>query len=173
MNSSMTGLPVPPHPMKFAQVHVHCVGNAIYPSHPLIPLLFLPSIFPSIRGFSNEPSVHIRWPKYWNFSSSINSSSEYSGLISLNTDWFDMLPVQGTLRNLLQHHSSKVSILGFTVHLSQKYVTFGKTIVLTVQIFISKVMSLLFSTLSRFIITFLPRSKRLLILWLQSPSAPF
>ena len=133
-------------------------------SHLIIwcPLLLLPSIFPSIRDFSNESSVHIRWPKYWSFSFSISPSSEYSGLISLKIDWFDLLAVQGTFRSLLQHYSSKASILWhsafFTVQLLQLYVTAGKTIVLTIWTFVGGVMSLLFNTLSRFVIAFLARS---------------
>ena len=139
------------------------------------PLLLLSSVFPSIRVFSNELAVHIRWPKYWSFSFSICPSSEYSVFISLKIDWFDLLAVQETLKNLLQHHSSKASILWcsafFTVQLSQPYTTTGKTIVLTIQAFVGKVMSLFFNTLSRFVIAFLPRSTHLLISWLQSPSA--
>ena len=148
------------------------------PSNHLIlcrPLLLLPSIFPSIRVFSNE-SVHpTRWPEYWRFSFSINPSNEYSGLISFRMDWLDLLAVQGTLKNLLQHHSSKASILQcsafFIVQLSHPYMTTGKTIALTRRTFVGKVMSLLLNMLSRLVITFLPRSKRLLISWLQSPSA--
>ena len=139
------------------------------------PLLLLLSIFPSIRVFSNESILHIRWPKYWSFSFSISPSNEYSGLISFRMDWLDFLAVQGTLKNLLQHHSSKVSILQcsafFIVQLSHPYMTTGKTIALTRWTFVIKVMSLLFNMLSRLVITFLPRSKRLLISWLQSPSA--
>ncbi len=139
------------------------------------PLLLLPSIFPSIRVFSNESALHIRWPKYWSFSFSISPSNEHPGLISFRMDWFDLLAVQGTLKSLLQHHSSKASILWcsafFTVQLSHPYMTTGKTIALTRQTFVGKVMSLLFNMLSRLVITFLPRSKRLLISWLQSPSA--
>ena len=138
------------------------------------PLLLLPSIFPSIRIFSNESVLHIRWPKYWSFSFSISPSNEYSGLISLRIDWFDLLAVQGTLKSLLQHHSSKASILRhsafFMVQLSHPYMTTGKTIALTRWTFVGKIMSLLFNMLSRLVITFLPRSKRLLISWLQSPS---
>ena len=147
------------------------------PSNHLIlccPLLLLPSIFPSIRVFSKESSVHIGWPKYWSFSFNISPSNKYFGFISFRIDWFDLLAVQGTLKNLLQHHSSKVSILQhlalFMVQLSYPYLTIGKTIALTIQTFASKVMSLLFNMLSRFVITFLPRSKHLLISWLQSPS---
>ena len=136
--------------------------------------LLLPSIFPSIRVFSNESALCIRWPKYWSFSFSISPSNEYSGLISFKMDWLD-LAVQGTLNSLLQHHRSKASILRhsafFTVQLSHPYMTTGKTTALTRQTFIDKVMSLLFNMLSRLVITFLPRSKRLLISWLQSPSA--
>ena len=139
------------------------------------PLFLLPSIFPSIRDFSNELSVHIRWPKYWRFSFSMSPSSEYSGLISLKIDWFDLLALQGTFRSLLQHHSLKASILQcsayFTVQLSQPYITTGKTIALTIRTSVSWVMSLLFNMLYMFVISFLPRSNHLLISWLQSPSA--
>ena len=139
------------------------------------PLLFLPSVFPSIRVSSSESVLHIRWPKYWSFSFSINPSNEYSRLISFIIDWFDLLAVQGTRKSLLQHHSSKASILQcsafFTVQLSHPYMTIGKTITLTRRTFVGKVMSLLFNMLSRLVITFLPRSKCLLISWLQSPSA--
>ena len=139
------------------------------------PLLFLPSIFPRIRVFSNESVLHIRWPKYWSFSFSTSPSDEYSGLISFRTDWLDLHAVQGTLKSLLQHHSSKASILWcsvfFIVQLSHLHMTTGKTIALTRRTFVGKVMSLLFSMLSRLVIAFLPRSKRLLISWLQSPSA--
>ena len=139
---------------------------------PLLP----PSIFPSIRVFSNESVLHIWWPKYWSFSFNISPSNEYSGLISFRMDWLDLLAVQGALKSLLQHHSSKASILRcsafFMVQLSHPYMTSGKTIALTRQTFVDEVMSLLFNMLSRFVITFLPRSKRLLISWLQSPSEP-
>ena len=139
------------------------------------PLLLLPSIFPSIRVFSGESVLHIRWPKYWSFSFNISPSNEYSGLISFRMDWLDHLAVQGTLKRLLQHHSSKASILWhlafFIVQLSLPYITTGKTIALTRQTFVVKVMSLLFNMLSRLVLAFLPRSKRLLISWLQSPSA--
>ena len=139
------------------------------------PLLLLPSIFPSIRVFSNESALYIRWPKYWSFSLSISPSSEHPGLISFRMDWLDLLAVQGTLKSLLQHHTSKASILlcsaFFIVQLSHPYMTTGKTIALTGWTFVGKVMSLLFNMLSRSVITFLPRSKRLLISWLQSPSA--
>ena len=138
------------------------------------PLLLLPSIFPSIRVFSNESALRIRWPKYWSFSFSISPSNDYSGLISFRTDWFDLLAVQGTLKSLLQHHSSKASILWhsafFVVQLSNLYMTTGKTIALTIQTFVSKVRSLLFNALFRFVIAFLPKIKHLLISWLQSLS---
>ena len=139
------------------------------------PLLLLPSIFPSIKVFSNESVLHIRWPKYWSFSFNISLSNEYSGLISFKMDWLDLLVVQGTLKSLLQHHSSKKSILRhsafFIVQLSHPYMTTGKIIALTRRTFVDKVMSLLFNMLSRLVITFLPRIKCLLISWLQSPSA--
>ena len=139
------------------------------------PLLLLPSIFPRIRVFSNESALHIRWPKYWSFSFNIGPSDEHPGLISFRMDWFDLLAVQGTLKSLLQHHSSKASILRcsafFIVQLSHPYMTTGKTIALTRWTFVGKVMSLPFNMLSRLVITFLPRSKCLLISWLQSPSA--
>ena len=139
------------------------------------PLLLPPSIFPSIRVFSNESALHIRWPKYWSFSISSSPSNEYSGLIYFRMDWLDLLAVQGTLKSLLQHHSSKASILRcsafFTVQLSHPDITTGKTIALTRRTFVGQVISLLLNMLSRLVITFLPRSKRLLISWLQSPSA--
>ena len=148
------------------------------PSNHLIlchPVLLLPSIFPSIRVFSNESALHIRWPKYWSFSFSINPSNEHPGLISFRMDWLHLLVVQGTLKSLLEHHSSKASILlhsaFFIVQLSHPYMTTGKAIALTRWTFVGKVMSLLFNMLSKLVITFLLRSKRLLILWLQSPSA--
>ena len=148
--------------------------ESVMPSDPLIlchPLLLLPSVFPSIRVFSNESVLCIRWPKYWSFSFSISPSSEYSGLISFRMDCFDLLAVQETLKSLLQHHNSKASVLWhsalFIVQLSQSYMTAGKTIALTRWTFISKLMSLLFNRLSRLVIAFLPRSKRLLVLWLQ------
>ena len=138
-------------------------------------LLFPPSIFFSIRVFSNQSVLRIRWPKYWSFSFSISPSNEYSGLISFRMDWLDLLAVQGTLKCLLQHHSSKASVLQcsafFIVQLSHPYITTGKTIALTRWIFVGKVMSLLSNMLSRLVIVFLPRSKYLLISWLQSPSA--
>ena len=148
------------------------------PSNHLIlcrPLLLLPSIFPSIRVFSKESVLRIRWPKCWSFSFNISPSNEYSGLISFRMDWLDLLVVQGTLKSLLQHHSSKASILWrsafFIAQLSHPYVTTGKTIVLTSWTFVGYVMSLLFIMLSRLITTFLPRKKHLLISWLQSPTA--
>ena len=149
----------------------------VMPSNHLIlchPLLLPPSVFPSIRVFSNESVLRIRWPKYWSFSLSISPSNEYSGLISFRMDWIDLLAVQGTLKSLLQHHSSKASILlhsaFFTVHLSHPYMTTGETIALTRWTFVSKVMSLLVNILSRLVIAFLPRTKRLLISWLHSPA---
>ena len=148
------------------------------PSNHLIlcwPLLFPPSIFPNIRVFSDELALHIRWPKYWNFSFSISPSKEYSGLISFRIDWIHLLAIQESLKSLLQHHSSKGSILWhsafFIVQLSHPYMAIGKTIALTRQTFVGKVMFLLFNMLSRLVITFLPKSKCLLISWLQSPSA--
>ena len=152
--------------------------ESVMPSNYLIlchPLLLPPSIFPSIRIFSNESVLHIRWPKYWSFGFNISPFNEYSGLISFRMDWLDLLAVQGTLKSLLQHHSSKVSIFRhsafFIVQLSHPYITTGKTIALIRWTFVDKVMSLLFNMLSRLAMTFLPRSKRLLISWLQSPSA--
>ena len=154
---------------ELALTHVHRVGDAIQPSHPLTS--------PSPPAFSsNELALHIRWPKYWGFSFSISPSNEYSELISFRIDWFHLLAVQGTLKSLLQNHSSKVSILWcsafFMVQLSHPYMTTGKAIALTRQTFVGKVMSLLFNMLPRLVIAFLPRSKHLLISWLlQSPSA--
>ena len=139
------------------------------------PLLLLPSIFPSIRVFSKESVLLIRWPKYWNFNFNISPSNEYSGLISFRINYFDLLAVQGTLKSLLQRHSLKASILWhsafFIVQLSHPYTTIGKTIALTRWTFVGKIISLFFNTLSRLVIAFLPRSKCLLISWLQSPSA--
>ena len=137
------------------------------------PLLLLPSIFPSIRVFSNESILHMRWPKHWSFSFSISPSNEHPGLISFRMDWLDLLAVQGNLKSLLQYHSSKASVFWcffFTFQLSHPYMTTEKTIALTRQTFVGKVMSLLFNMLSRLVITFLPRSKHLLISCLQSPS---
>ena len=152
--------------------------ESVMPSSHLIlccPLFLLPLIPPSIRVFSNESALHMRWPKYWSFSFNISPSNEHPGLISFRMDWLDLLAVQGTLKSLLQHHSSKASILRcsafFTVQLSHPYMTTGKTIALTRWTFVGKVMSLLFNMLSRLVITFLPRSKRILISWLQSPFA--
>ena len=166
---SITNSCSPPKPMSFESVR---------PSNNLIlcrRLLLLPSIFPSIRVFSSESALCIRWPKYWSFSFSISPSNEHPGLISFRMDWLDLLAVQGTLKSLLQHHSSKASILRhsafFIVQLSYPCMTTGKTIALTRWIFVGKVMSLLFNMLSRLVLTFLPRSKRLLISWWQSPSA--
>ena len=152
--------------------------ESVMPSNQLIlccPLVHLPSVFPSIRVFSNESVLHNRWPKYWSFSFSLSPSNEYSGLISFRMDWFDLLAVQGTLKSLLQHHSSKASIVHclafFISQLSNPYMTTGKTIALTRWTFVDKVMSLLFNMLSRLAIAFLPRRKCLLISWLLSPSA--
>ena len=175
MNCSRPGLPVHHQLPEFTQTHVHRVSDA---NHHLIlcrPLLLLPSIFPSIRVFSNESALRIRWPKYWSFRFNISSSNEHPGLISFRMDWLDLLAVQGTLKSLLQHYSWKASIFQcsafFRVQLSHPYMTTGKTIALTRWNFVGKVMFLLFDMLSRLVITFLPRSKRLLISWLQSPSA--
>ena len=166
---STTNSRSPPKPMS---------TELVMPTNCLIlcrPLLLLRSIFPSIRVFSNESALHIRWPKYWSFSFRISPFNEHPGLISFRMDWLDLLAVRGTLKSLLQHHSSKASILQhsafFIVQLSHPYMTTGKTIALTRWICVDKVMSLLFNMLSRLVITFLPRSKRLLISWLQSPSA--
>ena len=152
--------------------------ESVIPSNHLIlchPLLLLPAIFPNIRVFSNESVLRIRWPKYWSFSFNIGPSNEHPGLISFRMDWLDLLAVQGTLKSLLQHHSSKASILRcsafFIVQLSHPYMTTGKTIALTRWNFVGKVMSLLFNMLSRLVVACLPRSKCLLISWVQSPSA--
>ena len=152
--------------------------KSVMPSSNLIlchTLLLLPPIPPSIRVFSSDSTLHMRWPMYWSFSFSISPSNEHPGLVSFRMDWLDLLAVQGTLKSLLQHHSSKASILWhsafFTVQFSHPYMTTGKTIALTRRTFVGKVMSLLLNMLSRLVITFLPRSKRLLISWLQSPSA--
>ena len=175
MNRSTPGLPVHHQLLEFTQTHVHPVSDAIQPSYPLPPLLLLPPIPPSIRVFSNVSTLLMRWPKYWSFSFSISPSNEHPGLISFRMDWLVLPVVQGILKSLLQPHSSKVSIFWlssfFTVQLSHPYMTTGKTITLTRQTFVGKVMSLLFTMLSRLVITFLPSSKRLLILWLQSPYA--
>ena len=161
----------PPCPSPTPGVHPNPCKNLIL-CHPL---LLLSSIFPSNRVFSNESALHIRWLKYWRFSFSISPSNEHPGLISLRMDWLDLLADQGTLKSLLQHHSSKASILRhsafFIVQLSHPYMTTGETRALTRWKFVNKVMSLLFNMLPRLVITFLPRSKHLLISWLQSPSA--
>ena len=175
MNCSTPGLPVHHQLLEFTQTHIHRVSDAIQPSHLCHPLFLLPPIPPSIRVFSDESTLCMRWPKNWSFSFSIIPSKEIPGLISFRMDWLHLLIVQGTLKSLLQHHSSKASILQcsafFTVQLSHPYMATGKTIALTRQTFVGKVMSLLFNMLSRLVITFLPRSKRLLISRLQSPSA--
>ena len=175
MDCSMPGFPVLDPLLEFAQTYVHWVGDAVQPFCPLSSLLLLPSIFPSIRVFSSELPLCIRWPQDWSFSFSISPSNEYSELISFRIDWFHLLAVQGTLKSLLQHHSSKASVLQhsafFMVQLLHPYMTTGKTIALTRRTFVSKVMSLLFNMLSSFLIAFLPGSKHLLISWLQSPSA--
>ena len=174
MDCSTPGFPVHHQLWELTQTHVHWVGYAIQPSHPLSSLLFPPSVFTSIRVFSNESVLHIKWPKYWSFTFSISPSSEYSGLISFKIDWFDLLAVQGILKSLLQHHSSRASVLQhsafFMVHLSHSYMTTGKTITLIRNTFVGKVMCLLFNMLSRWVIAFLPKSNCLLISWLQSPS---
>jgi len=184
MDCSAPGFPVHHQLPELTQTHVHWVSDAIQPSILCRPLLLPPSIFPSIRVFSNESALCIRQPKYWSFIFNISLSNEYSGLISkgngLRMDWLDLLAVQGTLKSLLQHHSSKASILQcsavFIVQLSHPYMTTGKTIALTRRTFVGKIMSLLFNMLSRLVITFLPRSKCLLfhgrshhLQWFWSP----
>ena len=171
----MPGLPVLHHFPELTQAHVQ---DSVMPSNHLVlyrPLLLLPSIFPSIRVFSNESALCLRWPKYWSFIFSVCPSNEYSGWISFRTDWFDLLAVQGTLKSLLQHHSSKASVLWYSafsiVQLSHPYITTGKTIALARRTFVGKVMSLFFNMLSRLVVAFPPRSKCLLISWLHSPSA--
>ena len=169
MNRSTPGLPVHHRLPEFTQTHVHQVSDAIQSSHPLSsPSPPAPNP-PSIRVFSNESTLRMRWPKYWGFSFSIIPSNEHSGLISFRMDWLDLLAVQGTLKSLLQHHSSKASILRcsafFTVQLSHPYMTIGKTTALTRRTFVGKVMSLLFNMLCRLVVTFLPRNNRLLISW--------
>ena len=175
MDCSMPGFLVHHQLLELIQTHVHRVDDAIQLSHPLSSLLFLPSIFPSIKVFSIESVLHIRWPKYWSFSFSISPSNEHPGLISFRMDWLDLLAVQGTLKSLLQCYSSKASILQhsafFLVQLSHPYMTTRKTIALTKWTCVGKVMSLLFNMLSRLVLTFFPRSKRILTSWLQSPSA--
>ena len=174
MDCSMPGFPVYHQLPELAQIHVH---ELVMSSNHVIlccPLLVLPSIFPSIRVFSNESVLHIRWPKYWSFSFSISLSNEYSGLISFRTDWFDLLAIQWTLKIFFQHQSQKSTIRQRSafcmVQFSHPYVTTEKTIALTRWTFVGKVLSLLFNMLSRFVIAFLPRSKCLLTSWLQSPS---
>ena len=175
MNRSTPGLPVHHQLLEFTQTHVHQVRDAIQPSHPLLspsPPAPNPSQHQGLFQWVNSP---MRWPKYWNFRFSISSSNEHPGLVSFRVDCLDLLAVQGTLKSLLQHHSSKTSILWrsdfFIVQRSYPPMTTGKTIALTRRTFVGKVMSLLLNMLSRLVITFLPRSKRLLISWLQSPSA--
>ena len=171
MNHNTPGLPVHHQLPESTQTNVHWVGDAIQPSHPLSSLLLLPSIFPSVRIFSNESALRIMWPKYRSFSFNISPSNEHSGPNSFKMYWLDLLAVQGTLKSLLQHHSSKASIFWpsafFIVQLSHPYMTSGKTIALTRQTFVGNVMSLLFNMLSTLVITFIPRSKCLLISWLQ------
>ena len=179
MDCSMPGFLVHHQLLELTQTHVQI--ESVMPSNHLIlghPLLLMSSIFPSIRVFSNESVLHIRWQKYWSLSFSINeysASNEYSGLISFRIDWFDLRAVQGTLKSLLQHHSSKALILQrsafIIVQLSHPYMSTRKIVALTRQTFVDKIMSLLFNMLSRLAITFLPRSKHFLISWLQSPSA--
>ena len=171
MGCSTPGFPVLHHLLEFVLKLMSF--DSVMPSNHFIlchPLLLLPSIFPTIRDFSIQSALHVRWPKYCSLSFSISSSNEYAGLISFWVDWFGFLAVQGTLKSLLQHRSLKASVLQcsafFMVQLSHSYMTTGKTIALTIHIFVSKVVSLLFNTLSRFVIAFLPRSKRLLISWL-------
>ena len=175
MNCNMSGFPVLHHLPELAQTHVHRVGDA---NHHLVfchPLLLLPSNFRSIRVFSNETALWIRWPKYWSVTFSISPSNEYSRLISFRIDWFDRLTVQETLKSLLQYQISKASFVWHSafsmVQLSHSYMTTGKTIAFTRQTFVGKIMSLFFNMLPRLVIEFLPRSKCLLISWLQSPSA--
>ena len=175
MNCSTPGLPV--HHQLGSSLRLTSLESVMPSSHLILcrPLLLLPPILSSIRVFSNESTLRMRWPKYWSFSFSISPSSEHPGLVSFRMDWLDLLAVQRTLKSLLQHHSSKASILRhsafFIVQLSHPYMTTGKTIALTRQTFVDEVTSLLLNILSRLVITFLPRSKCLLISWLQSPSA--
>ena len=175
IHCSTPGLPVHHQLLEFTQTHVQWVSDAIQPSHPLSSPFPPTFTFLSIRVFSNESVLHNRRPKYWSFNFNISPSNEHSVLISFRIDWLNLLTVQRTLKTLLQLHSSKASILRhsafFIVQLSHPYMTTGKTIALTRQNFVGKVMSLLFNMLSRLVITFFPRSKHLLILWLQSPSA--
>ena len=175
MNRSTLGFFVHHKLQELTQTHVHCVTDDNQPSHPFSSPLFLPPMPSSIPVFFNEPTLRTRWPKNWSFIFSISPSKEIPGLISFRMDWLDLLAVQGTLKSLLQHHSSKASILWrwtfFTDKFSHPYMTTGKTIALTRWTFVGKVMSLLFNMLSRLVTTFLPRSKRLLISWLLPPSA--
>ena len=175
MNHSTPGLPVHRQLLEFTQIHAHRVGDAMHPSHPLLSPS-PPALNPSQHQvFSSESTLHMRWPKYWSFSFSSSPSNEHPGLITFRMDWLDLLAVQVTLKSLLQRHSSKASIFQhsafFTVQLSHPHMTTGKTIALTRRTFVDKVMSLLFNMLSGLVITLLPRSKCLLISWLQSPSA--
>ena len=174
MNCSRPGAPVHHQLQEFTQTHY--IESVMTSNHLILccPLLLLPSILPSIRVFSDELPLPISWPKYWSFSFNISPSNEHPGLVSFRMDWLDLLAVQGTLKSLLKHHSSKASILqcsAFFIVLSHLYMTTGKTIILTRWIFVEKVMSLLFNILSRLFIAFLPMSKHPLISWLQSPSA--
>ena len=175
MDCSTSSFPVHHQLLETTQTHVHFVGGASQSSHSLSSPLLLPSIFASIRVFSNESVLRIRWPKYWNFSFSISPSNAHPGLISFRMDWLALFAAQGTFKSLVQHHSSKASILRcsafFIVQLSHPCMTTGKTIALTRWTFVGKVMSLLFNMLSRLVIAFLPRSKCLLISWLRSPYA--
>ena len=174
MNHSTPGLPAHYQLLESTQTHIHLVGDVIQPSHHMSSHSSA-SIFLSIRVFSSESTLHIRWPKYWSFSFSISPPSEHPGLISFKMGWLNLLVVQGTLKSLFQHQSSKASILRrsafFTVQLSHPYMTTGKTIALSRRTFVGKVMALLCNMLSRLVTTFLPRSKHPLISWLQSPSA--
>ena len=175
MNHSTPGLPV--HHIPQSSLRLTSIKSVMPSSHRILccPFLLLPPIPPSVRVFSNESTLHMRCPKYWSFSFSIIPSKEITGLISFRMDWLDLLAVRGTLKSLLQHHSSKASIFQrsafFIVQLSHPYMTTGKTIALTRRTLVGKVMSLLLNMLSRLVKTFLPRNKRLLISWLQSPSA--
>ena len=175
MDFNMPGFPVLHCLPEFAQTHVHWVGDSIQPSHPLLPSSPSAVSLSQHQGLFQWVSPSHQWPKYWSFSISICPSSEYSELISFRIDWFDLCAVQGTLKSLLQHHSSKASILWcsafFMIQLSHPYMTTRKTVALTVRTFVGKVMSLLFNMLSRLVIAFLPRSKRLFVSWLQSASA--
>ena len=174
MNRTTPGLPI--HHQLLSSLKLMSIESVMPSSHLILchPLLLLPRIPPSIRVFSNESALHMRWPKYGSFSLSISPSNGHPGLMTFRMDWLDLLSVQGTLKSLLQHHSSKASILRrsafFTVQLLHPYMNTGKTIALTRRTFVGKVMSLLFNMLSRLVITFPPRSKHLLISWLQSPS---